>query len=97
MAQADRLGTKVCGHLALCYGYHMNWLNFCNGSAVMTAPTINIGISITIIVITLVWLSQLYVVLVAGGSLAVVRFSAMFATSTRHVLPMNVIAYNVAS
>jgi len=38
MVQADRLGPKVGGHLALCCIHHMNRVNSCNALSMMTAP-----------------------------------------------------------
>jgi len=38
VAQADWLGPKVGGHLALLYIHQMNWVNSCNGRAMITAP-----------------------------------------------------------
>jgi len=36
-AEADRFGPKVGRHLMLFCIHQMNWMNYCNGSAMMPA------------------------------------------------------------
>jgi len=38
LAQADWLEPKIGGHLAQCCIHHMNRVNSCNASSMMTAP-----------------------------------------------------------